>query len=101
MTKKVLQEPMVNYQGRMVPKNNFRVFIYEVNGKKRVVNSFEEYEAYLNTGKWFSMQSEAIDVKKLQDEKEKLKAVQEDLKELSEEKAESVEKRAYKKKNTI
>jgi len=52
----------VLYQGRNVPREHFRVWIYSIDAKK-IVNSYSEYEEALNSGKWFSTKEEAIPVK--------------------------------------
>lgn len=42
------------YLGRIVDKKNFRVFIYGVNGEKKLVESWDEFEAAMQSGIWFS-----------------------------------------------
>lgn len=54
----------VFYQKRWVPKENFRVFIYDVNENKRLVNSYDEYETQMASGVWFAS---VQDVKKLKE----------------------------------
>lgn len=48
------------YLGRIVPKHNFRAFIYSPNGQKRLVESWDEFEANMATGVWFARQEDAI-----------------------------------------
>lgn len=48
----------VKYLGRMVPKDGFRVFVYAVDGAKKLMNSYEEFERHLETGLWFSVRPE-------------------------------------------
>lgn len=43
----------VLYQGRMVPREHFRVFVYGANNQKRLASSWEEYEELVKTGLWF------------------------------------------------
>lgn len=42
------------YLGRIVSKENFRVFIYSSNGTTKLVNSWDEYERHMETGLWFA-----------------------------------------------
>lgn len=51
-------EDSVFYNGMDVPKEAFRVFIYGIDGAKKLVNSWIEYEAHLSTGLWFSKLSD-------------------------------------------
>jgi hypothetical protein len=44
----------VQYDGRIVPKDGFRVFIYGVDGAQKLVNSWDEYIKEIGTGVWFS-----------------------------------------------
>lgn len=48
----------VCYEGRLVPKKHFRVFIYDAKGEQLLVESFEDYEFYLSTGEWFGKKSD-------------------------------------------
>lgn len=43
----------VVYEGRNVPKDGFRAFIYSINGKK-LVNSWDEYLEHMSSGIWVS-----------------------------------------------
>jgi hypothetical protein len=45
---------LVDYQGRMVPKESFRAFIFNAQGEKKIVNSWDDYEAHLSTNEWFN-----------------------------------------------
>lgn len=42
------------YLGRIVEKKNFRAFIYGANGEQRLVESWEEFEANMQSGIWFA-----------------------------------------------
>ena len=42
------------YLGRIVEKKNFRAFIYAPNGDQRLVESWEEFEANMQSGLWFA-----------------------------------------------
>ncbi len=46
------------YQGRVVSKKHFRVFIYGATGDKKLVESWEDYERHMATGIWFSSLSD-------------------------------------------
>lgn len=43
----------VLYQGRMIPKEGFRSYVYGVNGGKKLLNSWTEFENHISTGIWF------------------------------------------------
>ncbi len=47
----------VSYQGRMVPKEHFRVFVYNANGQK-LANSYEEFLSLLASKEWFEKKSD-------------------------------------------
>lgn len=82
------------YLGRLIPKENFRAFIYAPNGNKRLVESWDEFEANMQTGLWFATESDALksvaqDVKKERKrtpkpKKEEVLAVQEPCKIINE-----------------
>lgn len=42
------------YLGRIVEKKNFRAYIYGANGERRLVESWEEFEANMQSGIWFA-----------------------------------------------
>lgn len=44
----------VQYQGKLVSKDHFRVFVYGKDNAKKLVESHEEYEKALESGLWFS-----------------------------------------------
>lgn len=48
------------YLGRIVEKKNFRAFIYGVNGEKRLAESWEEFEANMESGVWFATLEDAL-----------------------------------------
>lgn len=50
----------VNYQGRMVLKKGFRVFIYGYDDKSKLVNSWEEFQKHMESGEWFDSIQKAI-----------------------------------------
>jgi len=47
------------YLGKIVSKQNFRAFIYGPNESKKLVNSWDEYEAHMSSGLWFATKDEA------------------------------------------
>lgn len=53
-----MDEVLVEYNGRAVPKHGFRVFIYGKEGQSKLVNSWEEFMAHMNTKEWFSSPEE-------------------------------------------
>lgn len=46
------QPEMVKYLGRIVPKEGFRVFIYNINKEQKLVESWEEYLKEISSGLW-------------------------------------------------
>ena len=49
-----MQGTQVVYNGRSIAKEGFRAFIYGSNGIKKLVNGWDEFEAHMATGVWFS-----------------------------------------------
>lgn len=47
------------YLGRIVEKKNFRAFIYGPHGERRLVESWEEFEANMQSGVWFATVEDA------------------------------------------
>lgn len=47
------------YLGRIVDKKNFRAFIYGPNGEQRLAESWEEFEANMQSGVWFATKEDA------------------------------------------
>lgn len=43
----------VLYLGRMIPKKGFRAYVYSVDGKSLLVNSWPEFEKQIASGVWF------------------------------------------------
>ena len=41
------------YCGRVVDKKNFRTFVYDVSGNKKLVESWSEFETAMASGLWF------------------------------------------------
>lgn len=44
---------IVQYDGRAVPKEGFRVFIYGFDNQTKLVESWEEYQKCISSGLWF------------------------------------------------
>ena len=58
------------YLGRIVEKENFRAFVYAPDGSTRLVDSWDEFEACMQSGLWFATQKDAqsrIEVAKVND----------------------------------
>lgn len=51
------------YLGRIVDKEYFRVVVYGPNGEKRLVKSWDEYEAAMQSGIWFATVEDAASCK--------------------------------------
>lgn len=48
------------YLGRIIEKENFRAFIYAPCGGVRLVESWDEFEATMQSGVWFATKEDAI-----------------------------------------
>ncbi len=48
----------VIYNGRRILKNHFRAYVYGQNEAKKLVNSWDEFEAHMATGLWFPSKAE-------------------------------------------
>jgi hypothetical protein len=58
-----MQGEMVIYNGRAVSRKNFRAFIFSVNGERKLVNSYDEFEDHIGTGIWFPSKESVEQVK--------------------------------------
>ncbi len=62
------------YLGRLVSKENFRAFIYAPDGSQRLVESWAEFEANMQSGVWFATAQDAKNsIAKVEEEKPKAK----------------------------
>ena len=43
----------VIYNGQRIQKHHFRAFVYGLDDKTKLVNSWDEFEAHMATGLWF------------------------------------------------
>lgn len=50
------------YLGRIVEKEHFRVFVHGANGERKLVNSWDEYEAAMESGLWFATKDNAEEI---------------------------------------
>ena len=46
-------EDTVIYKGKHVPREHFRVFVYNKDNEKKLANSYDEYLELTSTGMWF------------------------------------------------
>lgn len=49
----------VCFQGRTVPAETFRAWMYNTNGERKMANSYEEYAVLSSTGLWFDTKEQA------------------------------------------
>lgn len=42
------------YLGRVVDKAHFRVFIYDAEGKQKLIESWDDFESHMQSGIWFA-----------------------------------------------
>ncbi len=47
------------YKGRLVSKDNFRVYIYAPDGRKKLIESWGAFESHMQLGIWFASQEDA------------------------------------------
>lgn len=57
-------EEMVTYLGRAVQKKGFRAYIYHVDGREKIAESFDEFEACTHSDEWFAQKEQAEAAKK-------------------------------------
>ena len=58
------------YLGKIVGKDNFRAYIYATDGAKKLIESWDDFEAHMATGLWFAKKSDASEIKKIKEEQE-------------------------------
>jgi hypothetical protein len=58
-----MEGDFVVYENRKVPRDNFRVFVYGNDNKRKLVNSYDEFETAMATGVWFATKDECKAVK--------------------------------------
>lgn len=56
------------YLGKIIGKDNFRAYIYCTDGSKKLIESWDDFEAHMATGLWFAKKSEALAIKKVKEE---------------------------------
>jgi hypothetical protein len=61
-----MQGESVLYNGRLVPKENFRVYIFSLSGEKKLVNSWDEYQSHMECGLWFSTEKDMLTAQELE-----------------------------------
>lgn len=59
------------YLGKLVNKDSFRTNIYDASGKKKLVESWAEYEEAMESGLWFATLDAAMTSKEMAKELEK------------------------------
>lgn len=70
-----MQGKQAIYLGRSIATDGFRTFIYGSNGVKKLVKSWDEFEAHMASGIWFDTLEKAMPKKAEQtDSKDKLEA---------------------------
>ncbi len=52
-------EEQVIYLGNAVPRRGFRTFIFGLEGKQKLVESWEEFDLYTHSDSWFATKEEA------------------------------------------
>lgn len=48
----------VEYNGRLVDSDHFRVVMYHIDGMCRVAEGWDDYQRLLNSGEWFEKLSD-------------------------------------------
>jgi hypothetical protein len=54
----------VMYDGRVVPVEGFRVFVYGPDDTQKLANSWKEYQELIASGLWFSHKDKVVTAKK-------------------------------------
>jgi hypothetical protein len=49
----------VLYLGRAVARRGFRAFIYASDGRQKIAESYDEFDAYIHSDEWFATKEEA------------------------------------------
>jgi hypothetical protein len=65
-----MQQGSVFYNGRHVPIDGFRTYIYGNAGQKKLVNSWDEFQAHVSTGMWFALKNE-VNIKHIKNTRKK------------------------------
>ncbi len=53
-----MEGDFVVYEGRKVPRKNFRAFVYGTENKRKIVESYKDFEDAMATGIWFATNDE-------------------------------------------
>lgn len=64
-----MQGTQVVYLGRSIAKEGFRAFVYGAEGQKKLMNSWNEFEAAMASGLWFATKEDAIEPKPVEEQK--------------------------------
>lgn len=65
------QIEFVTYLGRAVPRQGFRAYMFSSDGRKKIAESFDEYELFIHSDEWFDTKQEAEAFKKPRKKTEK------------------------------
>ena len=66
VNKNVPKVEQFQYQGRWVDKQNFRAFVYDLNGNEKIANSYQDFMDLTSTGIWYESKPEASPQKRKQ-----------------------------------
>lgn len=66
----------VKYLDRMVDKDNFRTFVYGLNGQKKLVKSWNEFQSCISSGLWIDSFEENIEKKPKVRQKRNIKQIE-------------------------
>lgn len=64
-----MEGKQVVYQGRNIATDGFRAFIYGIDGSKKLMNSWDDYEFHIAQGIWFSNLDDVKAFNQLDEEK--------------------------------
>ena len=53
-------EEYVPYLNRSVPRRGFRTMIYASDGREKLAESYDEFDAYIHSDTWFATKDEAL-----------------------------------------
>lgn len=58
------------YLGKIINTENFRAYIYNTEGSKKLIESWRDFENHMATGLWFPKKSEVLEMQKIKKKQE-------------------------------
>jgi hypothetical protein len=57
-------DELVPYLGRSVPRRGFRAYMYAIDGRTKLAETYDEFDLYTHSDEWFATKEEAQAPKK-------------------------------------